>query len=186
MKTLVIHPQDRTTDFLKPIYRGLSDATIMTKDVTIDEVNEAIMMHDRVLMLGHGSPNGLFACGRFYNTDGTTPTHVINHQTAPLLRGKQNIYIWCHADQFVKAHSLTGIYSGMFISEMGEARYEGVDALMEHVDLSNRLFAETMGYFLERHHPLTNTHTGTLSTYQALSTINPIVRYNAARFYLAV
>ncbi len=48
MKTLIIHPQDRTTTFLQPIYQTIPDKTIISggafmKDIRkmIDEFNDA-------------------------------------------------------------------------------------------------------------------------------------------------
>jgi hypothetical protein len=71
MKTLVIHPQDSSTDFLIPIYMNLksfpdfNDVTIIRGGMTKDEVNEQIKQHDRIMMMGHGSPHGLFSVGKF-------------------------------------------------------------------------------------------------------------------------
>lgn len=66
MKTLVIHPKDKTTDFLKPIYHG-RDWTIMTGG-TKDEVAKAIDEHDHIIMMGHGTPQGLLSVGQFNKT----------------------------------------------------------------------------------------------------------------------
>ena len=65
MKKLVIHPKDRTTDFLKPIYHGRNDVTVLTGGCSKDEVNEAIDKHDHIIMLGHGTPQGLLAMNQF-------------------------------------------------------------------------------------------------------------------------
>ena len=50
MKTLVIHPEDKTTNFLKPIYTDITDATILTVGLSKDEVRELIKEHDRIIM----------------------------------------------------------------------------------------------------------------------------------------
>jgi hypothetical protein len=42
MKTLIIHPDDRSTDFLKPIYENVTDATVVTGGLTKSEVNQLI------------------------------------------------------------------------------------------------------------------------------------------------
>ena len=34
MQTLIIHPDDRSTDFLRPIYTKLLDVTVITKNFT--------------------------------------------------------------------------------------------------------------------------------------------------------
>lgn len=64
MKTLVIHPKDRTTDFLKPIYHG-RDWTVITGGCTKEDVAKAIDEHDHIIMMGHGTPQGLLAVGQF-------------------------------------------------------------------------------------------------------------------------
>ena len=58
MRTLVIHPEDRTTDFLADIYRG-KDWEIIRKPICRDELAAKIAENDRIVMLGHGLPAGL-------------------------------------------------------------------------------------------------------------------------------
>ena len=125
MKTLIIHPKDKTTDFLKPVYSSISDATVINGGVSKDEIRELIKEHERIIMLGHGSPGGLFGVGQFGGW-----SYVIDSTMVEALSNKHNnIYIWCNADQFMKQHpTLQGFYSGMFISEVGEARMYEIDA----------------------------------------------------------
>jgi hypothetical protein len=99
MKILVIHPQDSSTDFLIPIYMNLKsfpdfdDVTIIRGGITKDEVNEQIKQHDRIMMMGHGAPSGLFSVGQFPNSRGL----IIDEDTVPLLQNKECIFIWCNA-----------------------------------------------------------------------------------------
>ena len=65
MKTLVIHPIDPTTHFLEKIYEG-KDWTILrpgksssVMHVSKKDIKEAIKDHDRIVMLGHGTQDGL-------------------------------------------------------------------------------------------------------------------------------
>jgi hypothetical protein len=116
-KTLIIHPDDRSTDFLAPIYANISNATVVTGGVTKDEVNQLIAEHDQVMMMGHGSPSGLFSCAKFGSNDYSG--FIIDRTTVELLRQKDNsIFIWCNADRFVNQYQLKGFYTGMFISEV--------------------------------------------------------------------
>ena len=64
MKTLVIHPKDKTTDFLKTIYHGRG-WTVINGGCTKADVDKAIEEHDHIIMLGHGTPQGLLAMGNF-------------------------------------------------------------------------------------------------------------------------
>jgi hypothetical protein len=142
IKTLVIHPDDRSTDFLKPIYQHLDDATILTGGKAQNEVRELIEQHDQVIMLGHGSPNGLFSCGQFYMGNGM----IIDHSmVAALGNKKNNIYIWCNADAFVSRYYLRGFYTGMFISEYSEAAFCKVPTFIDEIEQSNALFANIVG-----------------------------------------
>lgn len=178
IKTLIIHPTDRSTDFLKPIYSKISDATIMVSG-TKDRVNEEIMKHDRIMMMGHGSPWGLFSVGKFIGSNG----YIIDHDTVELLRDKQNVFIWCNADKFVNKHQLDGFYSGMFISEVGEAIYCGLPGTPQSVvDESNNTFAELLGSVINK--PLNEAYEYTKHYYDILAEANPVALYNSNRLYL--
>jgi len=145
IKTLVIHPRDYSTDFLEPIYSGIKDATVLRGSFSKEYVRELVEEADRVIMLGHGSPSGLFSVGQF---NGCTNGMIIDESmVAALGRKKNNMYIWCHANQFVEKYHLNGFYSGMFISEYGEASYCRVyaDRSVYEVETSNDLFAEVVG-----------------------------------------
>lgn len=65
MKNLIIHPEDPTTSFLSQIYSPLKNKTIVKGGITKSELRELIESHDRVLMLGHGSPYGLLSQAQF-------------------------------------------------------------------------------------------------------------------------
>src|ERR1035437_860766 len=110
MKTLVIHPPDASTDFLKVIYEGKDWALINTNPST-KFLKEQINLHDRIIMLGHGTEEGLLGFGRY----------VIDSTLVYLLREKECVAVWCNADQFVGKYGLKGFYTGMIISEIDEA-----------------------------------------------------------------
>jgi len=184
MKTLVIHPNDRSTDFLTPIYMNLKsfpdfdDITIIRGGVTKDEVDEQIKQHDRIMMMGHGSPQGLFAVGQF-GMQGM----IIGHSTVPLLENKECIFIWCNADKFVEKYNLKGLYSGMFISEVGEANYCGLlDTPQNIVDESNNYFAKELGRVSEK--SLNEMYQHIRYSYGVLAEGNVVAEYNHNRLYL--
>ena len=116
MKTLIIHPEDPSTFFLDIVYAPIENKTVITGGVSKSEVQKLIREHDRVMMMGHGSPGGLFNVGRFSGCG----AYIIDQQMVPLLKEKtDNVFIWCNADKFVDIFGLKGFYSGMFISEVG-------------------------------------------------------------------
>jgi hypothetical protein len=180
MKTLVIHPQDRSTDFLKPIYENVSNAIILNGGATKDQVRELITQHDRIIMLGHGSPNGLFTVGKFTGTNG----YIIDHTMVDALKDKECISIWCYADQFMNKHWLYGFYSGMFISEVGEATVCGLLGTSQTtVDTSNNCFAQLLGEVINESLSIIYNHVKV--HYGYLIEENPVAAYNHKRLTLA-
>jgi len=143
MKTLVIHPKDQTTDFLKEIYKG-EDVTLMT-DTSIDPSN-AIREHDRVIMLGHGSPGGLFRTDSKPTWRSHKGYYIINSSHVSLLKEKtDNVFVWCNADKFVDAYDLKGFYTGMIISEYVEACiFNLAHVTVGEINYSNELLATSI------------------------------------------
>jgi hypothetical protein len=183
MKTLVIHPQDSSTDFLIPIYMNLKSFPDFN-DVTIIrggskyEVDEQIEQHDRIMMMGHGSPQGLFAVGQF-GMQGM----IIGHSTVPLLQNKECIFIWCNADKFVETYNLKGLYSGMFISEVSEANYCDLSGISQDtVTESNDFFAKELGSVSEK--SLDEIYQHIRYSYGMLAEGNAVAEYNHNRLYL--
>ena len=178
MKTLVIHPTDPSTDFLKPIYANVTgDVTVLTGGYTKNEVRQMVLEADRVMMMGHGAPQGLFSVGQF----GDTKNGLIidSSMLTALARKPNNVYIWCNADQFVNYYHLNGFYSGMFISEYGEAAYFRVSTMMGDVETSNDLFANIVGKSIMME--AKNIHDNTKLLYHIEN--NKVAKYNNERLY---
>ncbi len=179
MKTLIIHPEDRTTDFLRGIYATLPEHTLITKG-TKAHVNSLIDTHDRVIMCGHGTPMGLLSVKQFESFE-----YVIDSNTVPLIRGKECIYIWCNADKFVQANSLKGLYSGMFVSEVNESILMGIGIVPQKVvDQSNDCFANNMGCSIKM--SLSEIYERVIHNYGLLAKTNIIAKYNANRLFLDI
>jgi len=179
MKTLIIHPDDRSTDFLRPIYKNIKGATVLTKNISEKQLKEKIQSHDQILMMGHGSPSGLFSMSKIGGG-----IFIIGEKQVPLLRNKHCIFIWCNADQFVRRHQLKGLYTGMFISEVGESIYCGVPANQETVDTSNSRFADLLGGVLTETSADYDFIWGHVkNSYGKLATVNEIASYNNQRWY---
>ena len=243
MKTLVIHPKDRSTDFLKPIYHGRNDTTVITGGCTKEDVNDAIDKHDHIIMLGHGTPQGLLAMGNFDkkkppytpkpstvikglagdlpvkkehiksfytpsqtvikddeddwfdnrkvggnfggyqgNYQSLSTTYIVDESTADHLRGKKLTTIWCNADQYIEWNDLGGFYTGMFISEEGEAKMIGTaDTEKWQVEESNYAFVSIVRRFLD--HDAEKLHNALNLEYGEMASRNAIAKYNLHRFY---
>lgn len=185
MKTLVIHPKDKSTDFLRPIYADLDDVTLVTGGWSRAQIQEAIQTHDQVMMMGHGSPGGLFSIGQFPIGDRFSGYIIGADMVEALSQKDNNIFIWCNADQFVERHGLKGFYSGMFVSEVGEAYYCGLKMFDQPlVDESNDIFARQLGECLAATRAPEAIHGQIKEHYGALAAVNPIAEYNHQRLYL--
>jgi len=179
MKTLVIHPEDRSTDFLKPIYAGIKRKTVLSKNTSRDVLLASIRSHDTIILLGHGSSSGLF------NVSGIGKGMLaVGESMVEELRGKQLIAIWCNADKFIERHNLPAMYSGMFISEVSEARYCGVQGDQAMVDESNNTFAALLGNMLgESTADLKTIHSMVGESYEELGEVNAVAKYNSDRWF---
>ena len=179
MKTLVIHPQDESTDFLKQIYEPIEDKLVVTGGKTEQELTTLIESHDRILMLGHGTPYGLLNWGQ--GKWKVNHPYLINRTHAPILKEKDCIFIWCNADEFVVRNKLNGFFSGMFISEVQEAVVEKVVATQDEVDESNYTFSELMSEHINK--PTKEVFKRVKEMYGQFSIKNPVVSYNSERLY---
>lgn len=179
MKTLIIHPKDASTSFLDIVYENIQDKTLITGGVTKSELIKLINEHDRIMMMGHGSPAGLFAVGQFNNVG----AYIIDQSMVPYLKQKENnVFIWCNADKFVDIFSLKGFYSGMFISEVGEANYCGLPGMsQEIVDESNYGFVNIIAKYINENKEL--IHEKVKNEYGLIAETNPVALYNNNRLY---
>lgn len=181
MKTLIVHPEDYSTKFLDIVYAPIQNKTLVTGGVSKTELMTLIQEHDRVMMMGHGSPGGLFSVGKFKNAG----AYIIDQSMVPYLKSKKdNVFIWCNADKFVDIFGLTGFYSGMFISETGEATYCGLPGTkQEVVDESNYGFVNIISKYITNE---TNMiYENVKKEYGLIAENNPVALYNHNRLYKA-
>ena len=172
MKTLVIHPEDKTTDFLKPIYEGKDWTVINDGKIGKSKLREAIKTHDRIVMLGHGTEYGLISGNITFHR------YVIDSGWVNLLRDKHCVAIWCNADQFVKKYDLKGFYTGMIISEIEEAYlYSLYPIKLKDIDASNELFTQSIKEAIDAEDMLS------VAKNKYLCEGNPIVEFNKQRLY---
>jgi len=192
MKTLIIHPEDPSTSFLDIVYEPIKNKTVITGGISKSEVQQLIREHDRVMMMGHGSPGGLFNVGKFTNCG----AYIIDQQMVPLLKEKDNsVFIWCNADKFVDVFGLKGFYSGMFISELWEATDVAPRDLLpnsdlyiklktatkEEVDESNYGFVNIISKYINEDKEL--IHENVKKEYGLIAENNPVAFYNNNRLY---
>ena len=167
MKTLVIHPYDVSTEFLSEVYDGKGWDVINYRPNGKHLIKE-IKSHDRIIMMGHGTPHGLFGPNGYY----ITSVH------AKFLKEKTCVYMWCNADKFVLRNKLSGFYTGMIISEVDEAFILDVPHDLKYVNESNVLFTKALTRSMDAPDVLKSM----INEYQN-KTDNPIIEYNKERMY---
>lgn len=134
MKTLVIHPQDTTTSFLSQSYLDMGHTVVTDPKVSKSKLKELIKSHDKIIMMGHGTPDGLIGPNRF----------IIDSTYVYLLKDKLCVCVWCHADEFFFKYKLKGYATGMVVSEIDESYYYGVNCTFSELTESNDLFAKSL------------------------------------------
>jgi hypothetical protein len=133
------------------------------------------------MMMGHGSPAGLFSVGQFPLSGG----YIIDQITIPELKKKDNsVFIWCNADKFVETFNLKGFYSGMFISEVGEASWCGLPGTSQDiVDESNYGFCNIISKYINESCDI--IHSNVKNEYGIIAENNPVAEYNNRRLYVS-
>lgn len=140
MTTLVIHPDgDKTTEVLSQIYKN-KGYTVFREQNPTKQLLEQIKSHDRIIMLGHGSPTGLF---------NSQFDHIIWSNQVYLLKSKICVGIWCHASDFAMKYDLKGFFTSMFISEVSESYHYQIWETQENITISNELFASNMAKLID-------------------------------------
>ena len=166
---IVIHiDSQKDTSFLKETYKGISNL-ILLYNPTKDEVNKTLKDNptEDVMMLGHGSPSGLFS----HDWRGS----VIDYTNAHLLKGRNCIGIWCWAKKFAKMYGLKGYFTSMFISNAGEARAYGYSATDEEVFEEVEFFSKAINTLIIDNVPY-EEWVGKLQGIADMS--KPFVKYN--------
>lgn len=176
MKTLIIHPDDDSTVFLKPIYRNIITKTVITGGVTKMEISKLINTHERIIFLGHGTHEGLSAVDQFITDD----PDIVDYSMVPYLRYKKKIIsIWCHADKFMYKHKLNGFFTGMFISEWSEAYFYEIFPSQYDIDESNYFFSEIVSSHVYKPTPV--IFKNVLRQYKQIANRNVVAHFNYQR-----
>lgn len=135
---IVIHPNDKTTRFLKTVYAFESYVDLYTEKDSNSEIRRALNHRaypgEYIMMLGHGCEYGLFAPESENKPFGRL---IINGSHVEFLRKNICIGIWCNANLFAEKYSLHGVFSGMIISEMEEACMYGIKTTPEELESEN-------------------------------------------------
>lgn len=177
MKTLVIHPQDPSTDFLIPVYKDRDWKVLNSPRISSKILKDSIKEADRIIILGHGNEWGM---GAMNSKRTEFDRFLIDSNLVYLLRTKILIGIWCNADKFFRKYDLRGLYTGMIISEEDEANMFCLFPYTDKdIEESNSLFTESLKQgILEEDFKLSTI----LDIYDSESR-NPIIDYNYQRIF---
>ncbi len=150
-KVTVVHPVDYTTDILGGITAALEQETELCLVREAGSQAEARDIcnskRDVFFALGHGTPMGLMAMGRF----GEKCSFVVDESFVPAMRQHKACFLlWCHCDQFMLRlpklrHSF---FCGMFVSDTDEAWMNDLPKDQRMVDESNEEFVKIVCKFL--------------------------------------
>jgi hypothetical protein len=136
MKKLIIHPKDPSTDFLKIFY--LSESAI-TECPGNSKLRKMIQEAEEIWLLGYGTEWGLLDMHSKFGV-----LEIVGSRYAEFLRNKKVIGIWCNANIFAEKYKLTGLFSGMVISEMQEALDWNIQTTEEEIEKENLNFAKDL------------------------------------------
>ena len=120
---------DRDCSDLPPIWQDLPDVKVVEiikgsiwygeEDDWHTDVDKAIAEEkDFILFCGHGTPNGLLAPN--------WGDMVLDEHNLNLIEAKSVVGIWCNASTFAVSHKISGFFSSMFVSNLGEAHMVGI------------------------------------------------------------
>lgn len=153
---LVIHPADSTTSMLTALYSGQA-YHLLDQQSGSHEIRTRIRLappHERIMILGHGCPRGLFS--KNFDNASSYDRLIINHRHTYHLRrhGGNLIGIWCHARLFAEKERLHGLFSGMIISEPEEAQEYGLITTPQELDTVNTSLFTQLRALLDASTPL--------------------------------
>lgn len=144
---IVIHiDSQKDTAFLKICYEGLDNVKLLYNPSRAD-IDKTLRdnPNEDVMMLGHGSPTGLFG------TDWRG--WAIDASNAKLLKDRNCIGIWCYAKDFGRNFGLKGYFTSMFVSNASEARCHHFKGTDEEIFAEVEVFAKAVNELIKNGTP---------------------------------
>jgi len=130
---------------LSIVYRNKPDWTVCRDNgISKNALIKLIQNHNRIIMLGHGTPFGLInsACSGY----------LIDDSYANLLRTKECVSIWCYSDEYFKRNNIKGSHTGMIISEVSEEAFILGDIPLEANEIYSNMvkFSKIVGECIDK------------------------------------
>lgn len=162
MKWLVIHPKDTTTQFLTDCYKNIKDAVVINNPSAPKKMlRKLIREADNVMLLGHGSKNGLFS----------TVSKKSKYRFDRIIVDSQFV------DDLRKKNKVIGFALGMFVSELSEADYMSLPLDEELIEKSNKMLTTTISTNYSENSNV--IYQNFIADFNTLSD-NPIADYNSS------
>lgn len=167
-KILVIYVNSaEDTKDLELTYEGLDVTLLYNPTPQHVERELRVTSAETVMILGHGSPSGLFT----YDWRGNS----VDTRHVKYLRNKKCIGIWCYASEFAERYDLKGFFTSMFISNKWEASCHGFTAENEDIYEETRKFIRTVNQFVKDEVPMNEWVEKLISS---ADMTKPYVRFN--------
>ncbi|MBR0489217.1 MAG: hypothetical protein IJJ68_03320 [Prevotella sp.] len=154
MTIIYSNRQDDDCMVLQRIWRNIPNANII--EITPqsvdweDDVDNAISNEeDTLILVGHGSPHGLYY--PYYESG----EYIIHENNVNLIHARNVVCCWCYASSFCNTHRLHSFSTSMFISNVNEAYDNGYyDYSQEQVNSVGIRFYNEINNFLINNVPL--------------------------------
>ena len=144
---LVVRANDYSTEDLKALYIRNRDALVLDEKASNSKIEDSIRdCKGAVMMLGHGTENGLLGVLNLETFDSNR--FLISSRHVQFLRGKTCVGIWCNANIFAGKYGLTGLFSGMVVSEFEEAVMLSIQADKDEILAHNYIWSGDLSYCL--------------------------------------
>lgn len=171
MRTLFIHPTDPSTAFCSIIYQDYlqdNNVTLITGNhISSRVIRDALRIHDRIVFLGHGTELGLLDMRYDWR-------YLITSEDLQFFRNKECICFWCNANIFAEKYDLNAFATGMFVSELREARQYNLPEDQNLIDYSNTLMCNILSRCI--FDPIEQIRNCVYRGY--VSNTNPIINFN--------
>jgi hypothetical protein len=171
MRTLFIHPTDPSTAFCSVIYQDYlqwDNVTLITGNhISRNVLTDALRTHDRIVFLGHGTELGLLDMRYDWR-------YLVTSRDLQFFRDKECICFWCNANIFAEKYDLNAFATGMFVSELSEARRYNLPEDQNLIDSSNILMCNILSRCI--FDPIEQIRDTIYRGY--VSTNNPIIQFN--------
>jgi hypothetical protein len=132
----------------------MSDVNIVeiTSDTNdFDDIVENAILNelDTLILVGHGTSNGLLAPDYNYGT------YIIHQNNVHLINASNVICFLCNASTFVMNNNIRAFATSMFISNVNEAYDNGItNYTQDDINANSIRFCDEINYFIRENIPL--------------------------------